>query len=389
MKNCWNFMNKKDLIEFEKEITHLYHSGKINAPIHLSGGNEDNLIDIFRGIKENDWIFSNHRNHYHALLKGMKPELLKQEIIAGNSMHLMNKENKIYTSSIVSGQIPIALGTALAIKLNGKKDHVYAFCGDMASEMGIFHECVKYANGHELPITFVVEDNGISVCTDTSKVWGIRTGQNLEQKVNSKIIKYDYIKTYPHHGIGLWIDFPEGKGPKDIKYKEEIIKSMKRLGEDSRTIFLGQTVGCKGSPIYDTLVEVPLEKRIELPIMEEAQMGISIGMALEGYIPVSAYPRFDFLTLATNQFVNHLDKTYELSHGEFNPVVIVRTMVGSKYPLDGGVQHTQNHTKAFAEFLTNVNIKELKCSNEIFNEYNRALNSNRSSLIVEFADLYS
>ena len=381
-------MDKKSLIDFEKEIIGLYQDGKIKAPIHLSGGNEDNLIEIFNDIKENDWIFSNHRNHYHALLKGMEPELLKQEIIAGNSMHLMNKKHKIYTSSIVSGQIPIALGAALAIKLKGKKDHVYAFCGDMASEMGIFHECVKYANGHDLPITFVVEDNGISVFTDTLKVWGARTGQNLEQKTNPKIIKYNYTKTYPHHGIGLWIDFPDGEKPKDKEYKNEITKAMKMLGEDPRTIFLGQSVGCKGSPIYETLSGVPLEKRIEMPIMEEAQMGISTGMALEGYIPISAYPRFDFLTLATNQFVNHLDKTYELSHGEFNPKVIVKVIVGSRYPLDGGVQHTQNHTKAFREFLTNIDIRELKHSSEIINEYKKALNSNKSSLFVEFADLY-
>jgi hypothetical protein len=381
-------MEKKDLIEFEKEIADLYYTGKIKAPIHLSGGNEENLIEIFKDIKENDWIFSNYRNHYHALLKGMEPELLKNEIIAGNSMHIMNKKYKIYTSSIVSGQLPIALGTALAIKLNGKRDRVYAFCGDMASETGIFHECVKYAKGHELPITFVVEDNGVSVCTETAKVWGIRTGQNLDGKINSKIIKYNYNRTYPHHGMGLWVDFPEGEEPKDKNYKSEVIKAMKMLGEDARTIFLGQTVADKGSPIYDTLSDIPLEKRIEMPIIEEAQMGISTGMALEGYIPVSAYPRFDFLTLATNQFVNHLDKTYELSHGEFNPKVIVRTMVGSRYPLDGGVQHTQNHTKAFREFLTNTNIKELKDSNEIFSEYKKALNSDKPSLLVEFANLY-
>jgi pyruvate dehydrogenase E1 component alpha subunit len=381
-------MNKGDLIEFEKEIMDIYQQGRIKAPVHLSGGNEENLIEIFKRINKNDWIFSNHRNHYHALLKGMNPELLKQEIIAGNSMHLMNKENKIYTSSIVSGQIPIALGTALAIKLKGKKDHVYAFCGDMASEMGIFHECVKYANGHELPITFIVEDNGISVFTNTSEVWGIRTSQNLEQKLNPKIIKYNYNRTYPHHGIGLWVDFADEKPPKDKEYKNEMKKTMKMLGEDSRTFFLGQTVGCKGSPIYETLSEVPLEKRIEMPIMEEAQMGISTGMALEGYIPISIYPRFDFLTLAINQFVNHLDKTHELSHGEFNPKAIVRVMVGSRYPLDGGIQHTQNHTKAFREFLTNTNVKELRHSSEIFEEYKKALDSDKPSLLVEFADLY-
>lgn len=381
-------MNKQDLIDFEKEVMNNYSKGKIMAPVHLSGGNEEKLIEIFKNIKKEDWIFTNHRNHYHCLLKGMPPEKLMNQILAGNSMHAMSNEDKIYTSSIVAGQIPIALGTALALKLKGKTDHVYAFCGDMASEMGIFHESVKYANGHDLPITFIVEDNGISVNTDTNKVWGIRSSQSLEEKLNPKIIKYDYNRTYPHHGIGLWIELPEDGVYRDKNYKSEMIKTMKMLGEDPRTFFLGQTVLYKGSPVYETLSEVPLEKRLEMPIMEEAQMGISTGMALEGYIPISVYPRFDFLTLATNQLVNHLDKAHEMSHGQYNPKVIIRTMVGSRYPLDGGIQHTQNHTEGYKKILTNTDIKELKKSEEIFDSYQNALNSDKPSLLVEFSELY-
>jgi len=381
-------MKKKDLIEFEKEIKELYSCGEIKAPVHLSGGNEEQLIDIFKNIRENDWVFSSYRNHYHALLKGMSPELLKQEIILGNSMHIMSKKHKIYTSSIVCGQVPIALGTALAIKRQGKDNEVYVFCGDMASEMGVFHECVKYANGHDLPITFVVEDNGLSVDTETAKVWGIRTGQNLEERLCKKIIKYKYEKTYPHHGIGMWIDFSK-EMPKDKGYREEVTNAMTLLGKDPKTIFLGQTVACKGSPIYATLEGVPIEKRVELPIMEEAQMGMSIGLALEDFIPVSIYPRFDFLTLATNQLVNHLDKTFELSNGEFNPIVIVRTMAGSKVPLDAGPQHTQNHTEAYKRLLSNTRVRELRNGSEIMKEYFLALNSNKSSLLIELSELYS
>jgi len=385
-------MNKQEMIEFEKEIGSIYNQGKIRGPIHLSGGNEDNVIEIFKNIKSNDWVFSSYRNHYHCLLKGMNPEKLKQEIIQGDSMHIMSKEHKIYTSSIVCSQIPIALGAALGIKLAGKQDRVYAFCGDMASEMGIFNECVKYANGHDLPISFIVEDNGLGVCTETAKAWGIRTGQCLEDNLNkdikNKVIKYKYDKTYPHHGSGLWVNFPAEEAL-DPKYKDEAKKAMQLLAEDSKTIFLGQTVGCKGSPVYSSLEGICMEKRIETPIMEECQMGMSIGLALENYIPVSIYPRFDFLVSASNQLVNLLDKTQKLSNGDFNPKVIVRTIVGSKKPLDGGLQHTQNHSEAYKLLLPNMNVRELTNSKDFVNEYVSALNSDRSSLLIELGELYS
>lgn len=382
-------MNKQDLINFEKEVEEIYSNGKIKAPIHLCGGNEERLIEIFKEIKENDWIFLSYRNHYHALLKGMNPEKLKQKIIDGHSMHIMDKEKNIFSTSIVGGQLPIALGAALALKRKNSEDKVYVFCGDMASEMGVFHETIKYAKGKNLPIKFIVEDNGLGVCTDTRSAWGIRSEHNLEDKLNNpKIIQYKYDRTYPHHGIGMWVSFPEEK-IKDKNYTSEINRAMEMLGKDDKTLFLGQTVGVKGSPVYQTLEKVPIEKRIELPIMEEVQMGISIGLGLEGYIPISVYPRFDFLTLATNQLVNHLDKIYELSEGEFNPKVIVRTLVGSREPLDVGVQHSQDHSAAYKKMLGYVNVVNLESSKNIFEEYKKALDSNKPSLIVEYMEKYS
>ena len=132
-----------------------------------------------------------------------------------------------------------------------------------------------------------------------------------------------------------------------MTYREELIRSMNFLGKKKDTIFLGQSVLYSGNAIFNTLVEVPKKKKIELPVFEDIQMGMSMGMALNGFIPITCYPRFDFLLLAMNQLVNHLDKVRVMSNNEFKPKVIIRTSVGSKKPLNGGVQYTQDYTKIF------------------------------------------
>lgn len=190
--------NKQSLIDFETEIKKIYEQGQVKSPIHLSGGNEDNLIEMFKEIREQDWVFSTWRSHYHALLKSKDKEWLRKEILENKSMHINSKKYKIFTSSIVGGILPIALGTALALKRKKSKYRVWCFVGDMAAESGIFHECAKYAGGHDLPITFVIEDNGFGIYTPTKEVW-------KEGKAN--IRKYKYERTYPHHGIGKFISF--------------------------------------------------------------------------------------------------------------------------------------------------------------------------------------
>lgn len=388
----------KKLKEFENEIESLYDQGKIKAPVHLSGGNEGPLIEIFKDVGKDDWVFSSYRNHYQALLKGIPPDWLKNEIIEGRSMYIMSDEHKFFSSSIVPGHLPIALGVSMAIKRKGLENKVWAFCGDMASETGVFHECVKYAIGHDLPINFVVEDDGLSVYTPTKDVWkksafslegGLTDYSQSSNGSSAKVKRYSYERSRPHHGIGVWVEFPDEKkvGVDGVEYIEEVKKAMELLGNDERTVFVGQTVGCKGSPIYNTLEGVSEDKKIELPIMEEVQMGISTGLALAGYTPVSIYPRFDFLTLATNQLVNHLDKIRELSNGRFNPKVIIRTMVGSRAPLYPGPQHFQDHTEAYREMLTNVDVVKLDDKREVVSEYKRALESDRSSLLIEPVDL--
>jgi pyruvate dehydrogenase E1 component alpha subunit len=194
-------LNKYDLINFEEEIKKIYESGKIKAPIHLSGNNEEQLIKIFKKIKKNDWVFSTWRNHYHALLKGIPKEWLKKEIIAGRSMGINSIKHKFYSSAIVGGIIPIALGAAQAIKLKKLKSIVWVFVGDMTFETGTFHECYKFSKNFRLPIKFVIEDNNMSTNSPTSKVWGKKS------VVPKGVIKYNYRRKYPHHGTGGWVLF--------------------------------------------------------------------------------------------------------------------------------------------------------------------------------------
>jgi len=194
---------KKELVNFEEKVKELFSQGKIKGPIHLSVGSEEPLIEVYKNIEEQDWVFSTHRNHYHALLKGMPQEHVLNEILEKRSMHINSKEYKFSTSAIVGGSLPIAVGTAMGIKRKGLSEKVWCFVGDMCAEMGVFHECEKYARRHDLPITFVIEDNGLGVSTPTKKVWGL---ENRDAK-NCNTIKYSYDRKYPHAGCGEWVTF--------------------------------------------------------------------------------------------------------------------------------------------------------------------------------------
>ena len=196
-------MNKEELIAFEKEIIPLWDAGKIPYPIHFCGGNEDALIEIFSKIKPGDYIFSTHRAHYHYLLAGGSKEKLKEMIMTGYSMRIIDKELNFISSSIVSGATAIATGVALAIKRKGDNKHVWCFIGDGAEDTGHFYEAVRYADGHDLPCTFVIEDNNYSVETPKSA----RNGSSDINWPTKHVIKYKYEKTYPHVGSGKWVDF--------------------------------------------------------------------------------------------------------------------------------------------------------------------------------------
>ena len=195
-------MTKDELIAFEEGIAKDFNSGLIRYPIHLDNGNEDGLIDIFKDVKPQDWVFVSWRGHYKALLKGVPPDELRAAIHRGESMALRFDQYRVYGGAIVGGMIPIALGTAMAIKRSGADEHVWLFIGDMAAESGIAYETHKYAHNFKLPISFVIEDNEVSVCTNTREAWGLDTPNYL---VDMRRLKYQ--SKYPHAGSGTRIQF--------------------------------------------------------------------------------------------------------------------------------------------------------------------------------------
>ncbi len=197
---------KKELINFENDIAKCFNDGKIRAPVHLYSGNEDFLIKFFKKIKKNDWVFCSWRSHYQCLLKGVPPKLLKREILAGKSISLCFPKYKIYSSAIVGGTLPIAVGMALSLKRKKSKNKVFCFIGEMTSETGIAHENIKYSVNKKLPIHFVIEDNKKSVCTDTRKTWSQKK-LTFEKISNKYITFYKYKLKYPHAGAGKRVQF--------------------------------------------------------------------------------------------------------------------------------------------------------------------------------------
>lgn len=175
-----------------------------------------------------------------------------------------------------------------------------------------------------------------------------------------------------------------------MKYLDEIKKSMALLAAHPKTLFIGQSVAYPGNAIYTSLKDIDQKKKIEMPVFEDTQMGMSIGLAFEGYIPVSIFPRFNFLILALNQLINHLDKIPDISEGKIRPQVIIKTMVGSVRPLDPGIQHKSNFVKAFREMTDNIIIEDLTEPEMIYPAYKRALErtDGKATILVEYGDYY-
>ncbi len=165
---------------------------------------------------------------------------------------------------------------------------------------------------------------------------------------------------------------------------------MELLARDDRTLFLGQAVACPGTGMTNTLKNVPRTKLFEMPVTEELQMGVSTGLALTGLVPVTIYPRWNFLLLAVNQIVTHLDKISDMSAGGFQPKVIIRTGIGSERPLHPQHQHVGDYTEAFRLMCKNIEIVRLDEPEQIVPEYRRALGrtDGRSTLLVEYGDYY-
>ena len=186
----------EDMKAFEEEVAARFNAGKIPYPVHLEDGNEEELLGVFKDIHEDDWVCCSWRSHLKCLLKGVPEDVLMDRIMHGDSMALCFPEYNIVSSAIVGGILPIAVGIALEIKLRHGSEKVHCFMGDMTFMTGIASECLHYGGG--LPVHWICEDNGLSVCTPTSETW---PSEDMEYD------RYSYRSKWPHAGAGIRVQF--------------------------------------------------------------------------------------------------------------------------------------------------------------------------------------
>jgi len=203
------------LIAFEQRIKERFAAGELPFLVHLSGGNEQQLLDLFAEIRPQDWVFSSHRSHYHALLKGIPAAEVEEAICRGDSMFIFDRERRFYTSSILAGTCAIAAGVALAIKESGEDAFVWCFLGDGAEDNGHTYEAIRFAEGRRLPLMFVVEDNNRQVDTDHATRWG--TSARFPWP-SAHVMRYTYAPTFPHGGAGL--------PPGSVTFKQEAVAAF-------------------------------------------------------------------------------------------------------------------------------------------------------------------
>lgn len=195
---------KESLVAFERRIAEFFNAGQIRAPVHFSGGNEEQLLEIFKEVRHEDWLCTSWRSHYHCLLKGVPEAQLEGLILAGQSISLNIPEYRIVSSAMVAGMAPIAAGIGLGLRGQGSRARVWCFLGDMAAETGIAHESIKFCDNWALNVSFIIEDNGLSVCGDTRALW---RGWTPHEKRHANVTRYRYQLTWPHAGAGHRVQF--------------------------------------------------------------------------------------------------------------------------------------------------------------------------------------
>ena len=174
-----------------------------------------------------------------------------------------------------------------------------------------------------------------------------------------------------------------------MKYFDELKRAMDMLAGDPRVIFMGQAVEYAGTAMSNTLKDVPKDQLLELPVFEDTQMGMTLGLALAGYIPVSIYPRWNFLVCATNQLVNHVDKTIMMS--DYKPRIIIRTGIGSERPLHPQHQHVGDYTDAYRLLCPNTDIIRLEEPRQVYDAFCTAYlrKDGKATVLVEYGDYYN
>ena len=368
---------------FVDKMAKYHDAGKLPFALHLPGGNEEQLIDIFANINKEDYVFSTHRNWYHALLHGLEPEYVEETILDGRSMFMFHRMKNFYTSAIIGGPVAIAVGVAWALKRKGSSQRVYCFVGDGTEDTGHFAEAVRYVDGWDLPCTFVIEDDDMAVEVSKESRWG--TAKDLDWP--DCVIRYKYTKTWPHIRTGNFADlkvmketmktdeeyFPSERWkhqwpergeyynkldgdekygytrPDNLTYKDAVTQAMTEMGERKETIFIGYSL--VPGDAMGTLKNVPDDQKLETPIAENLMVGLAMGMCMEGFRPVVYFERHDFMLVAADAIGNHLDKVQRISHGRFHFPVVLKTVVDDGGLFYSGPTHSQNFTNVFKELV--------------------------------------
>ena len=392
-----NEWTPEGLIGFVNKMAEHHDAGRLPFAIHLPGGNESQLIDIFSNIDENDYVLSTHRNWYHALLHGLDPVEVENKILNARSMFMFDRSKNFYVSAIIGGTPGIAVGIAWALKRKNSKQKVWCFIGDGIEDTGHFAEAVRYVDGFDLPCVFVIEDDGMAVETSKKHRWG--TDKDLEWP--SCVVRYHYTKTRPHIRTGNFADLKVMKAVmktdeeyfpilektnfqiEDIEtsltYKQAVTESMTNLGENG-SIFIGYSI--VPGDAMGTTINVPYDQKIETPVAENLMVGLAIGMSFEGFKPVVYFERHDFMLVAADAIGNHVDKIERISHGEFKVPVILKTVVDDGGLFYSGPTHSQDFTSTFKEMVS-FPVLEPMTPGEVLSAYNFAANSSQPVMVVE------
>jgi hypothetical protein len=397
----------QELVAFEDRIGELYLDNKLPFLFHLSGGNEQQLIDIFKDIKEGDYVISNHRSHYHALLHGIPPEVVENRILNGRSMFIYDRDRNFFCSAIIGGTPAIAAGIAWALKKKGSDKKVWCFIGDGTEDNGHTYEAVRYVDGFDLPCTFIVENNDRSVETTNVQRWGKKADYEWN---TPSVLKYKYDITYPHARKPGMIDLskavkktdddyfpplPEITYPDNLisnyvpglKYKEAASQVMTELGQDG-AVFIGYNVhNSPGGNAMGTLKNVPDEQKLETPVAENLMAGLAIGMGFEGFKPVLYFERHDFILVAMDAIVNHIDKIERISHGEYTVPVIIRAVTADAGPFYSGITHSQDFTNMLRTAVS-FPVYDPVTGEDFALAFKRAQHSGRPAIIVERKSRY-
>jgi hypothetical protein len=387
------------LRSFVDKIAEHHDAGRLPFALHLPGGNEEQLINIFADINEGDYVLSTHRNMYHALLHGLPPEEVEQKILNGRSMFMFDRERNFYVSAIIGGPVAIAVGIAWALKRKGSSQRVYCFLGDGTEDTGHFAEAVRYVDGFDLPCTFIIEDDCMAVEAPKERRWG--TDKDLQWPACVK--RYHYTKTRPHIRTGNFADLKVMKEtmktdeeyfpllskreypntgvipPLDMKFKDAVTQGMTELGDEG-AIFIGYSL--LPGDAMGTLKNVPDNQKIETPVAENLMVGLAIGMSFEGFKPVVYFERHDFMLVAADAIGNHIDKIERISHGEFKVPVVLKTVVDDGGLFYSGPTHSQNFTKVFRE-LVDFPVLDPQTPEEALDMYRYAKDSDGPVMIVE------